>query len=113
MANKITCLVTLHGVGFQQPPQNEVVNSGYADPLHQHLKQCLGDLLSDDPERKRSKPGENGAIYVESRWRDATTGTVSLENGLSRLGRWNAAQQGVDTRNAPLVANREAISHIA
>jgi len=34
MTSKITCLVTLHGIGFEQPPQPEVLNSGYADPLH-------------------------------------------------------------------------------
>ncbi|MGZ3628334.1 MAG: hypothetical protein ACXVDN_11765, partial [Ktedonobacteraceae bacterium] len=40
-SQKITCLVTLHGIGFEQPPRvvngEQVANSGYADPLHQHL----------------------------------------------------------------------------
>jgi len=52
MASKITCLVTLHGIGFEQPPTPGVPNSGYADPLHQHLKQFLNTLLSDDPNRR-------------------------------------------------------------
>lgn len=67
---KITCIVTIHGIGFELPPQPGVPNSGYADPLHHHLKKCLGNALSDDPGRERGTPGENGAIYVESRWRD-------------------------------------------
>jgi hypothetical protein len=53
MASKINCLVTLHGIGFEQPPQVvngvEIANSGYADPLHQHLKKCLEEDLNDDP----------------------------------------------------------------
>ena len=52
MASKITCLVTLHGIGFEQPPTPGVPNSGYADPLHQHLKQFLNTFLSDDPNRR-------------------------------------------------------------
>jgi len=113
MVDKITCLVTLHGVGFEQPPQTDVVNSGYADILHQHLKKYLGDQLSDDPGRERTRAGENGVIYVESRWPDQVTGEVSSEIGMKRLGSWNTGQTRVDIRNAPLVANREPVSHLA
>ena len=54
MAENLTCIVTIHGIGLEQAPQLGVANSGYADPLHQHLKQCLRDALSDDPRRERS-----------------------------------------------------------
>ncbi len=122
MASKITCLVTLHGVGFEQPPQVgidgvEVANSGYADPLHQHLSKCLGIMLSDDPNRKEgcNQPGENGAIYVESRWYDAQH-KASREEGLKRLGVWRDDKQLIDTTDAPLVAedaNDGSVSHVA
>jgi hypothetical protein len=117
MASNITCLVTLHGIGFEQPPQPEILNSGYADPLHQHLKKCLGTLLSDDPYRKEGRllPGDNGAIYVESRYKDAQ-GKPTREEGLKRLGIWCDDHQKIDFTNAPLVedgAEDGSISHIA
>ena len=117
MTSKITCLVTLHGIGFEQPPQPGVPDSGYADPLHQHLKTCLGTLLSDDPNRNegRIKPGDNGTIYVESRYTDAQ-GKITREEGLKRLGVWGNDQQIIDITNAPLVeenAKDGSVSHIA
>ncbi len=51
-------LLTVHGIGFQQPPENG--RAGYADELHRRLKSELADLLGDDPER-----GE-GPVYVSS-----------------------------------------------
>lgn len=96
----ITCLVTLHGIGFQQPPVHWKANSGYADLLHTYLKAYLPDQLSDDPERARTEPGENGVIYVQSTWRNHHE--ESRELGLSRLD---------ETR--PLVAEDETVSHLA
>ena len=112
MAENITCIVTLHGIGFEQPPLPGVDNSGYADPLHRHLKKCLGDALSDDPRRKRDTPGGNGVIYVESRWRDAQ-GHASREEGMKRLGVWCADMRHIDCSEAPLVAHDERIAHVA
>ncbi len=112
MTSPITCLVTLHGIGFEQPPQPGLKNSGYADLLHEHLNKCLGTMLSDDPNRERAQRGENGAIYVASRWKDAT-GTVSREEGLKRLGSWSEDMQHIETKDAPLTANGERISHVA
>src|SRR5260370_2149704 len=115
MASNITCLVTLHGIGFEQPPQAGVDNSGYADPLHQHLKKCLEEELNDDPNRERGNPGDNGAIYVASRWRD-DQGNASREEGMKRLGVWYDNKQGVDTTDAPLAekdAKDGSISHVA
>ena len=115
MASKITCLVTIHGIGFEQPPQPGVDNSGYADPLHQHLKKCLEEELNDDPNRERGNPGDNGAIYVASRWPD-DQGNASREEGMKRLGVWYDDKQGVDTTDAPLAdkdAKDGSISHVA
>ncbi len=111
MTSPITCLVTLHGIGFEQPPQPGVRNSGYADLLHEHLSACLGALLSDDPHRARERPGENGVIYVESRWQIA--GIASREEGLKRLGSWSQDRQHIESKDAPLIANDERVSHIA
>ena len=53
------CLVTVHGIGFQQPPEDG--RPGYADALHAHLHEQLGDELGDDPKRT-----EGGPVYVKS-----------------------------------------------
>ncbi len=109
---KKTCVITLHGIGFEQPPQPDIDNSGYADLLHEHLKGFLGNQLSDDPKRKRNKPGQNGAIYVQSRWEN-TAGEKSYEEGLRRLGTWSQAKTQIDLTNAPLATDNEPICHIA
>jgi hypothetical protein len=70
---KSLCLVTVHGIGFQQPPQNG--RPGYADALHAHLHEQLGEDLGDDPERA----GESGPVYVTS---DVNG---SRRDGLARL----------------------------
>jgi hypothetical protein len=56
------CLVTIHGIGFQQPPEDG--RPGYADALHRHLRVKLGVRLGDDPER--GKREEAGPVYVSS-----------------------------------------------
>jgi hypothetical protein len=38
----ITCIVTIHGIGFQQPPGEGV--AGYADDLHAHLCRELNQI---------------------------------------------------------------------
>jgi pimeloyl-ACP methyl ester carboxylesterase len=59
------CLLTVHGIGFQQPPTGG--RDGYADGLHEHLRKVLGDRLGEDcedpadPERPRGGP-----VYVQS-----------------------------------------------
>ncbi len=122
MASKITCLVTLHGIGFEQPPQvvkgvELVANTGYADPLHQHLSKYLGTMLSDDPNREkdRNQPGDNGPIYVQSTFRDKQK-RISREEGLKRLGTWSDNKQSINIEDAPLVAkddNTGSIAHVA
>jgi hypothetical protein len=65
--------VTIHGIGFQQPPVDG--KPGYADELHEHLRTKLGKRLGDDPER----PNERGPVYVSSEW------IGSRDKGLGRL----------------------------
>src|SRR5690242_18594308 len=110
MESGIVCMVTIHGIGFQQPPLNGV--AGYADDLHLNLSQHLdATLLSDDPNRQRSQRAESGPIYVQGTW---PTGSDHTEAGLARLGPWGDIKtRAIDTAGAPLVASDERISHVA
>jgi hypothetical protein len=67
------CVVTVHGIGFQQPPVDG--HPGYADALHEHLHEELGERLGDDPERV----GDSGPVYVCSEVHG------SARDGLARL----------------------------
>lgn len=110
MVAGMTCLVTIHGIGFQQPPLVGV--AGYADDLHQHLSTYLdATLLGDDPHRTRSRHGENGPIYVQSSWPPNST---QSEAGLARLGAWSDVRsRAIDTAHAPLVTGSARLSHVA
>ncbi len=72
----LTCLLTIHGIGFQQPPAGDV--PGYADDLHERLRGTAGRGLGDDPNRDR------GPVYVQSTWPPESH---AVEPGLERLGR--------------------------
>lgn len=89
----LTCLVTVHGIGFQQPPTSD--REGYADPLHELLRKELGDRLGDDPER-----ATGGPVYVQSEWNGIP------KAGLARL-----------DRSRPLIAptqnSQSTIAHVA
>jgi hypothetical protein len=118
--NGVTCLVTIHGIGFQQAPIDAQGIGGYADGLHQRLHERLPDLLSDDPHRTAPAPrapGERGPIYVQSSWPpDATVeGVRSVEAGLRRLGhRPTPRSTDLDLTGAPLVQDAERpIAHVA
>lgn len=91
----LTCLVTIHGIGFQQPPEGG--QPGYADTLHASLKQLLGDRLSDDPEG-------SGPIYIQSCAENVTT------DGLNRLSR-PLARPGTDITHVALVYSDLALEH--
>jgi hypothetical protein len=72
------CLLTVHGIGFQQPPTDG--RDGYADGLHEHLRTALGDRLGEDcepPADPARPPG--GPVYVQSEWKG------KRELGLGRL----------------------------
>ncbi len=105
MARPITCLVTIHGIGFQQAPEDGL--PGYADQVHGNLRQYLEPLLSGDPGRG----GTPGAIYVQSHW---PPGSNRVEPGLARLGRWNASRTSIDgSGDARLTTGDQTVAHVA
>lgn len=108
MADGITCLVTIHGIGFQQAPSDGAM--GYADQLHASLARCLGGtILGDDP--IRTSLGESGPVYVQSTWPPESH---NIEAGLSRLGSWVAGTtRAIDTSKAPLIGDTGRIAHVA
>jgi hypothetical protein len=117
MAQKLTCLVTIHGIEFQHPPGDDT--EGYADPLHTHLRAELGPLLGDDPNRQRDAPGKAGAVYVESNFASGVLPEnyiVPSGPGLARLGTW---RQGADHEIVHdeswqrLVDGDQPIAHVA
>ncbi|MBV9315136.1 MAG: hypothetical protein JO100_15715 [Pseudonocardia sp.] len=91
MATELTCLLTVHGIGFQQPPVGD--QAGYADQFHTLLAAptALGSALGNDPNRLA------GPVYVQSCWDGSRTA------GLDRLGT-RTATGGIDISLAPLVA---------
>ncbi|HEY5003728.1 MAG TPA: hypothetical protein VII61_11285 [Ktedonobacteraceae bacterium] len=117
MTVPVICLVTIHGVGFEQSPTLDqdgkyTITPGYADPLHAYLSEYLDETwLSDDPLRCHRKRGEAGPIYVSSVW---PPNTHKREDGLKRLGTWDQTHfRDVDGSNAPLTDGKGRISHIA
>src|SRR5947209_1872086 len=110
MEPRITCLVTIHGIGFQQRPVGDI--PGYADTLHERLSRYLdASILSDDPNRSRTRRGEAGPIYVQSSW---PPDSLDTEAGLRRLGTWaQSLTRAVDGSGAPLVQGDARVAHIA
>jgi len=108
--NKFICLLTIHGIGFEEPPHDGI--PGYADSLHEHLSKKLDkSILGDDPLRSRSQRGQNGPIYIQSFW---PPGSENMEPELARLGNWDD-QHGklIDISKVPLAENGARIVHIA
>jgi hypothetical protein len=104
-----TCLVTIHGIGFQQAPERDEHIPGYADALHLSLSRFLeAELLSDDPHRERTTRGEAGPIYVQSHWPPESRST---EAGLARLGTWTA--DGEVDHKSPAAQLTDGIGKIA
>ncbi len=111
MNGPLTCLVTVHGIGFQQFPMDG--RRGYADGLHRCLSARLGDALSDDPERSagRAERGRAGPIYVSSHWPPSSDAT---EPGLARLGlRYPSDPSRTDVSGARLDDGTGRIVHVA
>jgi hypothetical protein len=99
------CVLTVHGIGFQQPPAGS--SAGYADGLHENLSDgltALGSSLGQDPQRE---PGPFGPVYVMS----AKPGTHDHEWGLKRLGTWRG--DSLDIAGMPLAGGGEPIVHVA
>lgn len=108
--NKFICLLTIHGVGFEEPPHDGM--PGYADSLHEHLSQHLDkSILGDNPFDSHNQQGQGGPIYVQSFW---PPGSRSMEPELARLGNWDD-QPGkiIDISKAPLAEDSARIVHIA
>ncbi|GAC1651093.1 MAG: hypothetical protein NVS4B8_25830 [Herpetosiphon sp.] len=106
---QLTCLLTIHGIGFQQAPDEKAGTPGYADRLHEGLRAQLPDgRLGDDPHRAR------GPVYVQSHWPPESR---SIEPGLARLGRWVAPDAqlvgNIDISQAPLVGDAGEVAHVA
>lgn len=102
----LTCLLTIHGIGFQQPPAEGV--PGYADGLHERLRERLGSTLGDDPNRER------GPVYVGSTWPPESR---AVEPGLARPGTlvttggvWRTEGGAAWQR---LAANDDGVAHVA
>jgi hypothetical protein len=94
----ITCVVTVHGVGFQQPPS--AGRAGYADQLHAGLAAALGSgvRLSDDPRRASYQVGDSVPIRVSSEW---PPDQPAPEKGVERVGKWVAGPGGRSRSTAP------------
>ncbi|WP_169460863.1 hypothetical protein [Ktedonobacter racemifer] len=111
MNQTLTCLVTLHGIGFQHPPQGQT--PGYADRLHANLSKYLdATQLSTDPlQRPDTPPSSHGPIYVQSCW---PAGSHCREAGLARLGVWvRDSPERINSSQAPLSNGKGSIVHIA
>jgi hypothetical protein len=90
------CVVTIHGMGFEQPPSQDPPRAGYADALHTNLRAALvaagfPALLGDDPNRVA------GPVYVSS----AVGG--SREAGLCRLDEPLVRSPGTQAAHVALV----------
>ncbi len=108
----ITCIVTIHGVGFEQPPDKDV--AGYADDLHTHLHEHLGDLLSDDPNKQDYQHSQSAPIYVQSSYPPSSSQPRSREEGMKRLGTWRDGNLSeIDPTGADLVCKGAFIAHVA
>ncbi len=108
MAN-LLCLVTLHGIGFQQAPEDGA--DGYADPLHRALGAGIDAKLGagtfgDDPNREQP-----GAVYVQSSWPPES---YASEPGLARLGSWqDQPEHPINSAGQPLAPDGARIAHVA
>ncbi len=114
----VTCLVTIHGVGFQQAPSPGI--EGYADRLHRWLidDARIGSLISLNP-----LPGDRGQaqspVYVCSDW---PVDQPLPDQGIGRVGTWSISASAtgsgeqlpfIDHGDVPLVEGEADIVHVA
>ncbi|PZR98243.1 MAG: hypothetical protein DLM70_17645, partial [Chloroflexi bacterium] len=107
----LTCLITIHGMGFQHAPADGV--PGYADGLHESLRESLPGLIGSDPVSEFGRGAGEGAIYVHSDW---PPGSGKMNEGLKRLGVWprdDVSHRTVDTTGVPLRDRDCPIAHVA
>jgi hypothetical protein len=108
-----TCLLTIHGMGFQQAPAPGV--TGYADRLHAALQKQLPGL-GGDPVSELGRPAGEGAVYVHSEWPPDDPQNRNREQGLHRLGTWTSDERGdgdIDASKAPLFEPGHDVAHVA
>lgn len=98
----MVCLLTIHGIGFQQPPRPPEL-PGYADALHAKLRLELDELLGDDPERNGD---DRGPVYVASE----VDGDV--ERGLDRIAK-TLPDGALDWSERPLAPPGSRVAHVA
>lgn len=116
MNKPLLCLVTIHGIGFQQPPLYGVPGypdtPGYADSLHENLSLFLDDAwLCKNLQPARENPGGNSPIYVQSAW---PPNSHCREAGLKRLGQWDTEHDCVIAGRAGQLGDSTGnIAHIA
>lgn len=102
-------VITIHGIGFQQPPSLDGKVPGYADGVHDNLRQVLQGDLGDD--RERLSRGQSGPVYVQSNWPPFEGPT---EDGVKRLGTWSdPAHTTIDASLAPALISTGRIAHVA
>lgn len=99
----LTCVVTIHGIGFQQPADDKADVPGYADALHASLRPLLGRAFGEDPQRPNGGP-----VYVQSEYPRLSKDT---EKGLERIGTWDAGRSVV--KGADLTQAGASIAHVA
>ncbi|HEX2911753.1 MAG TPA: hypothetical protein VH186_13165 [Chloroflexia bacterium] len=109
----VTCLVTLHGMGFQQLPEPSQHIEGYADTLHKRLNRYLNDRLGGDTDPRETRGPDDGPIYVSSHWPPEIE---KVEPGLARLGQWELNQMKnrvINIEKASIIDRERPLAHIA
>lgn|ERR1700682_1192413 len=103
-------LITVHGIGFQQPPSLDGKVRGYADQLHENLRRELRADLGDEP--IRIDHGQSGPVYVQSNWPPFTG---PAEEGLRHLGDWgnDVAHLHINENATPALASAGRIADVA
>ena len=107
----LTVLLTIHGIGFQQFPDDTANPQvpGYADGLHSKLVGILGEpVLGPDPNRLGN--GVRGPVYVQSHY--PATEPYNREGGLARLGKLRN-DGTVDVAGQPLAPDGAKAAHVA
>lgn len=106
---KVTCIVTIHGIGQQHAPKDG--QDGYADGLHRSLLQTpLGDLLLERDPLAPDVGEQPRPIYVVGTWPPQPHAPY----GLGRLGTWATDdRRNVNTSAAPLHYPGRPVVHLA
>jgi hypothetical protein len=107
MDERVTCIVTIHGIGFQTTPDDVHGISGYADQLHRNMRRHVDtSIVGDDPQRP-----QGGPVYVQSDW---PPDSRRSEAGLKRLGTWTSFNpRTIDATGMELTTGASQFAHVA